>query len=206
MTQSKNVDVTRQPRTGKNMESPATVTAFKGNQVLAHGPAWEVAVAVKRAFAADTDVVVLTFDDDTGRTVDFDLSLDEDQLEQQLRPRPEPAPPKSPGRPKLGVVAKEVTLLPRHWEWLSKRGNASATLRKLIDEARVANQDEDRMQDSRGYADGFMRAMLGDAPGHEEASRALYAGRKDAFNAIVSSWPEAPRDFLLRLAADAFAA
>lgn len=120
---------------------------------------------------------------------------------------PEPAPPASPaptptrGRPKLGVVSGEVTLLPRHWEWLkAQRGGASATLRRLIDEARRAGQGEAdaRARQERCYR--FMTHLGGDLPGYEDALRALFAGDEAGFETALAPWPEALRGWVLKLA------
>ncbi len=108
------------------------------------------------------------------------------------------------GRPRLGVVAREVTLLPRHWQWLSSQpGGASVALRKLVDEARLANIGKDRVRQSQEAAYRFMSAMAGDAPGFEEAARALFAGDEHRFEQCISVWPEDVRDHAKRLAKDA---
>src|SRR5690606_33996876 len=111
-------------------------TAFLGNARLASGAAWEVAIAARRALDRDQAAAVLIFEDWTGRQVDFDLRGADEEIAARLKPAEEPQPPRSPGRPKLGVVAREVTLLPRHWDWLGRQpGGASTTLRKLVEAA-----------------------------------------------------------------------
>lgn len=184
-----------------------TCTAFDGDRLLATGPAWTVALAVKRALEADGGRAILIFDDRTGRGVDFDLRGDDAAVEARLKPAEEPPPETSraPGRPKLGVVAREVTLLPRHWEWLAAQpGGASVTLRKLVEAAKAAGGERERARESQAAADRFMEAMLGDQPGYEEAARALYADRREAFLELTEPWPPALRDHLRRLAALAF--
>ena len=110
------------------------------------------------------------------------------------------------GRPKLGVVAKEVTLLPRHWAWLAaQRGSASATLRRLVDEARRTHEGRDRVRKAQDSAYRFMSVKLGNAPGYEEALRALYAGERERFEAEAEAWPVDLREYCIGLAADAFA-
>jgi uncharacterized protein len=189
-----------------------TCTAFADERLLAKGPAWEVALAVKAALAADPAARVLGFDDETGRLVDFDLRGSDDEIAARLKPAsPDPAgeaeSARSPGRPKLGVVAREVTLLPRHWEWLAGQpGGASVTMRKLVDAARTASQGRDRIRLAQQAADRFMGAMLGDAPGYEEASRALYAGDRQRFEELSAPWPADLRDYARRLATPAFEA
>ena len=112
-----------------------------------------------------------------------------------------------PGRPRLGVVAREVTLLPRHWDWLNDQpGGASAALRRLVDQARKANAGRDRIRRAQEATYRFMSAMAGDEPGFEEATRALFAGRPAVFDALTDAWPPDVRDHSRKLAAPAFAA
>jgi hypothetical protein len=180
-----------------------TCTAFDGHRRLASGPPSDVAVAVKAALEADPARAILVFDDRTGRQVDFDLRGTPEAVAARLRPAP--PEPRAPGRPKLGVVAREVTLLPRHWEWLAAQpGGASVALRKLVEAARATGGEGDRLRQAQAAADRFMSAMLGNASGYEEASRALYAGHAERFSALTEPWPAEPRDHLRRLAAPAF--
>ena len=134
---------------------------------------------------------VLIFDQETGRVVDID-------------PRFPPAEDVSrPGRPKLGVVAREVTLLPRHWDWLaSQPGGASVALRKLVEEAR--RDPKSRIRAARDSLYRFSAAMVGNAPGYEEAMRALYAGEREEFLAHIEAWPEDVRAKLEEMASAAF--
>jgi hypothetical protein len=102
------------------------------------------------------------------------------------------------GRPKLGVKAKEVTLLPRHWEWLStQKGGASSAIRRLVDEAQSNASTEDVICGKQQQLDKFMLAFLGDEPGFEEASRALYRNSKVSFEAAIESWPTEIKDFVI---------
>ena len=180
-------------------------TAFAGKRRLATGSAGEVALAVKRAESRPDEPVII-FDDATGRPVDFDLRGEDRDVLARLTPPPdEPAPypsgPRGRGRPKLGVVAREVTLLPRHWEWLNAQaGGASVTLRKLVDEARRASGDKDRERQARDAAYHFMSAMAGDFAHFEEASRALFADDRRRFAALIADWPADIRDHLVKLA------
>ena len=155
-----------------NTASPYTVTAFAGERLLAAGPVIEVALAVRAAAAMNGDAALLVFDDRTGRQVDFDLSGSETDIRARLTPANEkPAPEtasarRSPGRPKLGVVAREITLLPRHWEWLAEQpGGASVTLRRLVDAARGAGDVSFVAKDVDSFA-GMGPYSTGDhAPG-----------------------------------------
>ena len=111
-----------------------------------------------------------------------------------------------PGRPKLGMVAHEVTLLPRHWDWLNDQpGGASVTLRKLVEEARHAGEGKDRIRRSRESAYRFISAMAGNLPNFEEATRALFAGNATGFEEYVSGWPVGVRDLAWKLAAESWA-
>jgi hypothetical protein len=181
------------------MTSPFALplAAFAGDLRLAAGTAEEVARAAKRA--ADAGEPVLVFDADA-RPVDLDLR---GTAEEVLARLPREAP-RGPGRPKLGVTAREVTLLPRHWEWLARQpGGASVALRKLVEEASKSAREETRRAQEVAYR--FMSAMAGDRPGFEEASRALFAGDRARFEAETAAWPEDIRTHLEALAAGAFA-
>jgi hypothetical protein len=179
-------------------------TAFQGSHRLATGPLAEVALAVKRA-SDDADAPpILVFNDMTGRAIDFDLRGSDADIVARLQEPPEPAAsdtPRGRGRPKLGVVAREVTLLPRHWDWLSAQpGGASVALRKLIDETRRTTGDRDRSRAARDAAYHFMSAMAGNLPNFEEASRALFAGDRRRLAGLIAGWPEDIRDHLIKLA------
>jgi len=174
-----------------------TYTAFLRDHRLAQGSLADVAVAVKHA---DSDRPLMIFDDTTGRQLDVDTrgSVDE------IRARYSFAEvPRGRGRPKLGVVPREVTLLPRHWEWLTKQpGGASAALRRLVDAARRETGAESRahMRAAHEAAYGFMHAIAGDYPGFEEASRALFADDRLRFTEEVAHWPSDVRAHVIKLA------
>ncbi|UXC39075.1 DUF2239 family protein [Cupriavidus gilardii] len=204
------------------MSKPATCTAFIGERLLASGAPGAVALAVKRALGQRGDdasaPAVLAFDDRSGRQIDFDLRGTDQEIVARLQPEGrQPASeqteregeasrgePRTPGRPRLGVVAREVTLLPRHWEWLAAQpGGASVTLRKLVDQARAQDGGRQAIREAQQAADRFMLAMLGNQPGYEDASRALYAGDGERFVMLTESWPRDLRDHVRRLAAAA---
>ena len=155
-------------------------TAFDGHRLLAAGARLDVALALKRALEAGAAGPLLAFDDATGAVIDFDLSVSDADIATRLA-EPEPAP-RGRGRPKLGVVAREVTLLPRHWEWLAAQsGGASVALRRLVDEARRTDGGATQARQAVGAAYRFLHAIAGDFPGFEEASRALFAGDREGF-------------------------
>lgn len=184
-------------------EPSANWTAFAGVRCLAAGRREDVALAVREALDRDASQPVLVFDDATGRQVDFDLRGTPREVAARLGAR-EAA--RGPGRPRLGVVAREVTLLPRHWEWLGRqRGGASVALRRLVDAARTVGGSEEERSRAQEAADRFMMAMAGDLPGYEEAARALYAADGGAFAQRTETWPADLRDCARRLAAPAFA-
>lgn len=178
----------------------STCTAFIGHRLLASGEPAEVALAVKRASEADAAHALLVFDDRTGRPVEFDLRGSEAEVLARLKP--EAAPPRGPGRPKLGVTAREVTLLPRHWDWLAAQpGGASAVLRRLVEQAIRSGGAAQRARESAEAVDRFMLAMTGNLPGHEEASRAFWRGERARFEQLIQAWPADVRDHLHQLAA-----
>jgi uncharacterized protein len=186
-------------------------TAFIGPQRLATGPLAEVAIAVMQASRRPAAPPIIIFADATGQPIDLDLRGTERDIIARL---PQPAAPaevetdeaasvepRGRGRPKLGVVAREVTLLPRHWEWLGTQpGGASVALRKLVDEARRANGDADRARAARDAAYRFMSVMAGNLAGFEEASRALFADDRRRFVGLVAGWPDDIRDHVVKLA------
>jgi hypothetical protein len=183
--------------------SPPTYTAFRGYDLLARGRLDEVALAVKRASEAEPSQTVLIFEDATGQQIDLDLrGNDEEVLVRLGRGSAQgeaPAEARGRGRPKLGVTAREVTLLPRHWEWLNGQpGGASVTLRRLVDEARRKDADDGRSARNAAYA--FMAALAGNLPAFEEASRALFACDRRRFEALMADWPEDVRLHAVRMA------
>ena len=187
------------------MTQPSTCTAFAGDRRLAGGPPATVVLAVRRHLAQHPADGVLVFDDTTGQGVDFDLGDSDQAALARLALHPvygaPPAPPRGRGRPRLGVVAREVTLLPQHWDWLATQpGGASVTLRRLVDAARRSGPD--RAKQAREAAYRFLAAIAGNAPGYEEATRALFAGDRARFEHLVAAWPADIRQHALGLARD----
>lgn len=156
-----------------------------------------MAVAAKRALEGDDHGPVLVFDLATAEPVDLDLRGSEAEIRARYSSAVPPVPRR--GRPKLGVVPREVTLLPRHWAWLADQpGGASVALRKLVEAARKLDSEAgvERRRVEAAYR--FMSALAGDLPGFEEAARALFAGERDAFGRRVGAWPPDVGDQLLR--------
>lgn len=196
------------------MSSPSLrCTAFSGSYRIASGELRHVALKAKQAFDGHPERPVLVFDDADARALELPLELPAaDLLAWLSRPQlgeggGEPARPRRPGRPKLGVVAREVTLLPRHWDWLAAQpGGASVALRRLVDDARKVTAGDDRRRAAQEAAYRFMQAMAGNEGGFEEAARALFAGDFGRFQACIAGWPDDVRDHVEWLATDAFVA
>ncbi len=192
-------------------------SAFAGNCCVASGDLMQVARKVKELIDGGEQASILIFDDHTSRLTEVDFRGTMEDVLKRLEKHParvEPATesmdtdqgsPRGPGRPRLGVVSREVTLLPRHWDWLNiQPGGASVALRKLVEEARRVHSDRDKVRHSQEVAYRFMSAMAGNLPGFEEATRALFAGNHERFNELVASWPVDIRDHALKLSAAAF--
>ncbi len=198
----------------------ATATAFRGHTQLATGPLPDVARVAFHAIkqGESTDGAVLVFDDATGRVIDLEMRGDERAMlahldaiaranarvlasENDLAAPIADSAPRGRGRPKLGVVAREITLLPRHWEWLATQpGGASVALRKLVDAARRSNGDDDRAKAARDIAYRFLNAIAGDLSQFEEVIRALYRNDNERFRELMAEWPSDVREYALRLA------
>jgi hypothetical protein len=186
-------------------------TAFIGPRRLASGPLGDVALAIKKSTKPAGQQPILVFDDASGKSVDLDLRGTDEEVLARLPLQASTSPavaaeqaasePRGRGRPKLGVVAREVTLLPRHWDWLAGQpGGASVALRKLVEEARRTNGDRDRHRAARDAAYHFMSAMAGNFKGFEEASRALFADDRRRFGELIAAWPDDVRDHIVKLA------
>ncbi len=184
-------------------------TAFEGFRCIASGELAQVVLQAKKSLDRGGRAPVLIFDDMTGEQIDVDFRGTSEDIVKRLPPSasqgdPAAAPdhpgregPRGPGRPKLGVVAREVTLLPLHWDWLNGQpGGASVTLRKLVDRARRENEGRDRVRQAQEATYRFMSAMAGNLPGFEEAARALFAMDSGRFTELIRGWPEDVRRYL----------
>jgi hypothetical protein len=199
---------------------PDQYTAFDGRKLLCRGSLSQVVLKVKKKADQGKAADVLIFSDSTGKSMDFNFQGSESDVLKRLDVFVARASPAAivgndgeksvagPGRPKLGVMSREVSLLPRHWEWLATQsGGASATLRKLVEEARKKSQEgrgdnQVKIVQERAYK--FMSILAGDLPGYEEALRALYRKDRKVFAAKVEDWPAGVRDHALELAGPAF--
>ncbi|OED42258.1 hypothetical protein AB833_06270 [Chromatiales bacterium (ex Bugula neritina AB1)] len=195
----------------------ASHIAFRDRQLLATGNLLAVATAVKRESASLASILVFALD--SGRQLDLDLSGSDADLQQRYGEVVESAdssasaaniaaaakPGRGRGRPKLGVVGREVTLLPRHWQWLdTQSGGASAALRRLVEQAAKENSAKDAIRQSQDSAHRFMTAIAGDLRGFEEAIRALFACDKESIKRHMASWPADIRACALHLASGIF--
>jgi hypothetical protein len=194
------------------------VIAFAGSQRIAAGQLALVALKAKELIDRNDSATILIFDDLTSQQVEVDFRGSAEQVLRRLTAGDASAaapaasadnhePARGPGRPKLGVIGREVTLLPRHWDWLNAQpGGASVALRKLVEEARRHSEQRDQLRLSQEYAYRFMSAMAGNSVNFEEASRALFANDQAGFELLIETWAPDVRDHLKILAARAFEA
>ncbi|WP_213735876.1 DUF2239 family protein [Bradyrhizobium sp. dw_411] len=197
-----------------NQGSAVAYIAFDGDHRIAGGDLREIAQAAKELLDRRKDAAILVFDGVTSDPVDIDFRGTVADVQARLPASAGvpataedtgPSPPRGPGRPKLGVVAREVTLLPRHWDWLARQsGGASVALRRLVEEARRTGEDSHRIKRAQEAAYRFMSAMAGDKSHYEDAIRALYANDPARFEKLIAAWPADVRDHTLTLAKRAF--
>lgn len=191
--------------------------AFVGSRLLASGELGSVALAVKKRVDQGDSEPILVFDNRTSALIELDLRGTAADVTRRLEhtavqtPRADSACPaltdahRGPGRPRLGVVAREVTLLPRHWDWLAcQPGGASVALRKLVEEARRSHGGKDCQRQAQEATYRFMVAIAGHEAGFEEATRALFAGDARRFAEQLQAWPPDVREHALKLAQTAF--
>jgi hypothetical protein len=184
-----------------------TYTSFAGERLIFSGEVKEMLLRTKQRLDAGESEPVLIFEDATGKQIDFDFRGTAEEVVARLASHPHfaaaeeaPAARSGPGRPNLGVVSREVTLLPRHWEWLGRqRGGISAAIRRLVDEERKRNPGQEKAQAAIDAAAKFMWVMAGNRPWFEEASRALYAEDYARFETLIREWPADIRQHLLDL-------
>lgn len=183
-----------------------TCTAFDHQHLIASGMLADVVRAAKQALDAGALGPLLIFDDHGSRQIEIDFHGTVDEVLARLQKgAAAETTGRSPGRPKLGVVPREITLLPRHWDWLGQQpGGTSAVLRRLVEQALRDNGAKERARQSVESVDRFMRVMAGDLAGYEEASRAFYRAERKRFATLTAAWPVDVRTHLQRLAAIAW--
>jgi uncharacterized protein len=194
-----------------NSAADAPYIAFEGDRRIGSGSLHDVARAAREALDRRRDASILIFDANSSTPVEIDLRGSVKDVLARIPPAKVPladeavASPRGPGRPRLGVVAREITLLPRHWDWLAQqKGGASVAIRKLVDEARRANESGDRIRLAQEAAYRFMSVMAGNRPHYEEAIRALFAHDSLRFEKLIAEWPADIRDHTAELAERAF--
>src|ERR1700679_1443838 len=188
-------------------ELRGTYSAFWGDRRIASDALREVARAARRTLDRRDDASILVFDDVSGAPVEIDFRGTVEEVLARLPDRSgvdvasdyAPSVPLGPGPPNLGVVAREVTLLPRHWDWLAQQpGGASVAIRGLVEQARRAGEDKDRLRQAQKGASRFMWVMAGNKPHYEDAIRALFAGDPARFDELIAGWPTDVRDHVSR--------
>ena|ERR1017187_10526732 len=190
------------------MDTPSTYTAFEGNNRLFSGPLDDVIIKIKKKLGKAENSSFLIFSDSTGKTMDFNFHGTEKEILKRLEIFVSNDGPKDsigPGRPKLGVTSREVSLLPRHWEWLATQsGGASATLRKLVEEAKKASLGSNHTKQAQERTYSFISVMAGDLQNFEEALRALYKKDEKKFVAYINDWPIDVQRYALELSQPVF--
>ena len=186
-----------------------TYTAFDGFQLISQGSLEKVALDAKRQLKANRDARILVFSDSSGKQMDLVLSGSEKETSERLKifKTPDGNPSQSgPGRPKLGVIAREVSLLPSHWEWLSNQsGGSSAIIRRLVEEKmKGPASGKDKIKKAQEAVYTFLNAIAGDLPNFEEAVRFLYRRDKKRFKELIAKWPEDLVRHTLALASETF--
>jgi hypothetical protein len=178
-----------------------TFSAFARHRLVVRGDRETMLAATKKHLDRGGDPV-LVFDDQTGRQIDFDFRGSVTEVVDRAR-----GPAKSgPGRPKLGVISREVSLLPRHWDWLENQPNGiSAAIRRLVDEARHHETGIERGRHVRSAVSRFMWGIAGDLPNFEEATRALFARDDQRLETLIAGWPADVRRHVLDKVAQAAA-
>ncbi|MDQ0041430.1 DUF2239 family protein [Variovorax boronicumulans] len=178
---------------------PIHLIVFAGFKRIAEGSTAEVLAQLRER---KDDTPYLIFDAQTGESLDFDVHNQAGVVPHATTAEAHDDTPRGVGRPKLGVVAREVTLLPRHWDWLNRQpGGASVALRRLVQEASRVNADRDAVRASREATYRFMTVIAGALPGFEEATRALFAGERNRFEGLIDAWPADLRTHLQKLSA-----
>jgi hypothetical protein len=199
----------------------AAIAFLDASQLVAKATLSTVALKVKRAYECNPQAQLLVFDAVSSHVIDLDLRGSDSEIVERLpaatNGKPEAGIAKDDstenvensirgrGRPKLGVVPREITLLPRHWDWLNQQpGGASVALRKLVEEAKRGSESKQHARAAMESAYRFMAGIAGDQNNYEEASRALFAGDKVGFLKQLATWPDDVRQHLEQLAENAF--
>lgn len=178
------------------------IVTFDGMILVARGELPAVAHTTREWMETHPEASILAFEEATGRQIEVDLQGSVAEVVRRHATRAAAAVTNlGPGRPKLGVVGREVTLLPRHWDWLGTQpGGASIALRKLVEQGMKTGREADTLRQRQENAYRFMSAIAGNLPGYEEAIRALFAGDAEAMEACMKTWSADVRSYALELA------
>jgi predicted ester cyclase len=182
------------------MQNEPLLVAFLGPRRVATGPLREVLLVLKRRFDEQRSEQLLVLELETGRQLQLDLGGAVDEVLERAVSKQR----RGPGRPRLGVTSREISLLPRHWEWLEQQSHgASGSLRRLVEHAMKLTPGKERARRLRAALAQFLSAVAGDRPNYEEASRALFGGDMPRFEELIQRWPKDIRDYAVHLARQA---
>ncbi|MES2802482.1 MAG: DUF2239 family protein [Bdellovibrionota bacterium] len=183
-------------------------TVFAGFKIISQGNIEEVAIATKKYLKKEDDVRLLIFSDLSGKQMDLDLSgADKDVIDRLsvYKAAEASVSVSGPGRPKIGVKPREVSLLPLHWEWLSTQsGGASATIRRLVDEKMKAPTPKDKIKQTQESVYTFLNSIAGDLTNFEDAIRFLYRQDEAKFKDAIADWPKDLKKHTLTLSRGVF--
>lgn len=191
------------------METLNTYTAFEDHKILSQGSLEDVVLKVKKRFEKSPESQIVIYSDATGKSMDFNFQGSEKEVLKRLEvyttPENSNEVSSGPGRPKLGVISREVSLLPKHWEWLATQsGGASNTLRKLVEENMKKNSSVNSVKAAQERTYKFMSVEAGDLENYEEALRALYRKDKERLSSEIKTWPRDVQKHILELAKPVF--
>ncbi len=184
-----------------------TYTAFLESKIFAKGSLKDLVLKIKKHLGKNENNSILIFSDSTGNTLDFNFKGSETEILKRLEMFVSQKPDEysGPGRPKLGVISREVSLLPRHWEWLAAQsGGASVTIRRLIDESRKKSSTGESVKQVQEKTYKFLSVVAGDFEGYEEALRALYKRDREKFLKQMEKWPKDIQGYAMRLSETVF--
>ncbi|MBN21814.1 MAG: hypothetical protein CL678_11090 [Bdellovibrionaceae bacterium] len=178
-------------------------SAFDDKTLLVQGELDDVVIHIKKHLGKSENSSILIFSDSTGATIDFNFQGTKQDVLKRLdmfRSPKQKSIPSGPGRPRLGVISREISLLPRHWEWLATQsGGASATLRRLVEEAQKKSSQQVSTKQIQERVYKVMSVLAGDLQGYEEALRALYKKDRKTFFSQIEIWPKDIKKYLKKI-------
>lgn len=191
------------------MDKIETYTAFDNTSIIAHGSLRDVILKTKKILGKSENSSFLIFSDSTGKTIDFNFQGTEKEILKRLEIFVSNSDEKielaRPGRPKLGVISREISLLPRHWEWLATQSSgASSSIRNLIEDAIKKSTSKVSLKQQQEKVYRVMTTLAGDLDGYEEAIRSLYKRDRESFIKFTKGWSKDLRSYLEKLTNDVF--